>query len=120
MMYSEGVKANFYSNEELEKRYPELVAYFNSHDNTELKPEITVIQHNFQFGKVMGQKTSKMSLSITRYFGNGINRTLAINYTLSFIHNLPPAIFGGSNMLINQMREGVIAFVRDTRMVCEQ
>lgn len=110
---------NFYSNEELNQQYPELVEYFKSNDNIELTPAITVIQHNFKYGQIMGQKTSKMSLSFTRYFGNGKNKTLAINYTLSFIHNLPPTLFGGSSMLVNQMRKGIIAFVRDTRAVCE-
>ena len=109
----------FHTNNELNSRYPELVAYFKKHDNLDLEPGISVFQHNHTFGKVMGQKTTKMSLSISRYFDAGKDQTLVINYTLSFIHNLPPPIFGGGNFILKQMREGVIALVKDTRDVCE-
>jgi len=111
---------NFLQKEELKCQYPELVRYFKSYDKIAVDPEITVFQHNHTFGKVLGQKTSKMSISITRYYGTGNSQTLAINYSLSFIHNLPPSIFGGGNLIINQMKEGVIALVRDTREVCER
>lgn len=109
----------FYTNDELNIRYPELVAYFKKHDKIDLEPGISVFQHNHTFGKVMGQETTKMSLSISRYFEAGNNQTLVINYTLSFIHNLPPSFLGGGNFILKQMREGVTALVKDTRKVCE-
>ena len=109
----------FYSATQLKTTYPELVKYFHRFDGIEKDPGIVVVQHNHTFGNVMGQKTSKMSVSITRYFDAGNNQTLAVNYTLSYIHNLPPALIGGGGMLINQMKKGIIALVSDTRSVCE-
>ena len=110
---------DFYSNNELIDQFPELVSFFQKNDNYAGEPAITVFQHNHTFSKVLGQKTSKMSMSITRYFNAGNNQTLVINYTLNFIHNLPPSLLGGGNLLINQMKEGVIALIRDTRNVCQ-
>lgn len=110
---------DFYSNDELKDQFPELLTYFQQYDNLNKEPGIAVFQHNHTFSKVLGQKTSKMSLSVTRYFDVGNNQTIVINYTLNFIHNLPPTLLGGGSLLINQMKEGVIALVRDTRNVCQ-
>ena len=110
----------FYSGDELYQKYPDLVNYFHTYDRIDQDPSITVIKHNHTFGTVLGQKTSKMSLSVSRYFSAENSRTLVVNYTLNFIHNLPPTILGGGNLLINQMKEGVVALVRDTRKVCEE
>jgi len=111
---------DFYNNDELSETYPELVSYFKKHDNMDLEPSLTVFQHNHTFGKVLGQKTSKMSVSITRYFDAGSSQTLVVNYTLNYIHNLPPVLIGGGKFLINQMKEGVLALIRDTSKVCEE
>lgn len=112
-------KLEFYTDSALNKEFPELTKYFRNHDNFEKKPSITAVQHNYKYSKIMGQKTSKMSVSISRYYDEGQKGTLVINYTLNFIHNLPPGIVGGANMLVNQMEKGMYALVRDTRLVCE-
>ncbi len=110
----------FYNFTQLQNAYPGLVEYFRQFDRIQKDPGIVVVQHNHWFGKVLGQQTSKMSLSVTRYYDAGNNQTLAVNYTLSYIQNLPPALIGGGGMLINQMKKGIIALVRDTRSVCEK
>lgn len=110
----------FFSNDELNATYPDLVGYFRKYDHLDEDPHITVIQHNHTFSTVLGQKTTKMSLSVSRYFGTKDSHTLVVNYTLNFIYNLPPSILGGGNLLINQMKEGVVALVRETRKVCEE
>lgn len=110
----------FYDNCKMNEKFEQLGLYFNQFDQLKQDPSLMVLQHNHTFGKVLGQKTSKMSVSVTRYFEAGPGRTLVINYTLNFIHNLPPALFGGGNILINQMKEGAAALVRDTRNVCEE
>ena len=110
----------FYSSDELNLKYPDLVNYFYRYDRIDQAPSMTVIQHNHTFSTILGQKTSKMSLSVSRYFGTENSHTLVVNYTLNFIYNLPPAILGGGNLLINQMKDGVVALVRDTRKVCEE
>lgn len=109
---------SFYDYSGLTAKYPALVAYFRKNDRLNEEPSLIAVQHNHTFGKVMGHKTSKMSLSVTRYYNSANNKTLVINYTLSYIHNLPPEIFGGGNLLINQMEKGIIALIRDTRAVC--
>lgn len=113
-------KLEFYTDSALTEQFPELLKYFQKYDNFEEKPSITIVQHNYRYSKIMGQKTSKMSVSISRYYDEGKNGTLVINYTLNFIHNLPPGLIGGANMLVNQMEKGMYALVRDTRFVCEQ
>jgi len=109
----------FYNYAQLKMAFPDLTEYFQTFDGIEKEPGIVVVQHNHTFGKVMGQKTSLMSLSVTRYFYTGNSQTLVVNYTLSYIYNLPPTLIGGGGMLINQMKKGIIALVRDTRSVCE-
>lgn len=110
---------DLFNTEEFNEQYPELVSYFKTNDGLDSQAKITALQHNYKFSKIMGQKTTKMSLSITRYFDAGYNKTMAINYTINFIHNLPPSIFGGSGLIKDQIEEGVIALVRDTRNVCQ-
>jgi len=110
---------SFYDPAQLNHVYPGLAEYFHKFDRIDKEPEIVVVQHNHTFGKVMGQKTSLMSISVTRYFDAGNSQTLAVNYTLSYIYNLPPTLIGGGGMLINQMKKGIVALVRDTRSVCE-
>ena len=110
----------FFDNYKMNERFPELTSYFRKFDRLQQDPAIMVLQHNHTFGKVLGQKTSKMSVSVTRYFDAGRGRTLVINYTLNFIHNLPPTLFGGGNILISQMQDGAAALVRDTQNVCKE
>ena len=111
---------SFFTSTEFQEVYPGLAEYFHQFDGNPAEPNMVVVQHNHTFGKVLGQKTSKMSISVTRYYDAGDHQTLAVNYTLSYIYNLPPAIFGGSTLLINQMKKGIVALVRDTRAVCQE
>ena len=100
--------------------FPGLEKYFAEYDHIELDPQLIVVQHNFDFSKVLGQETSKMSISISRYFEYKTGQTLIINYTLNLIYNLPPKLFGGGELLVNQMKKGIVALVRDTRIVCQK
>ena len=109
---------DFFANDELNRQYPDLVNYFKKYDRLDIEPHLCVLQHNHTFGKVLGQKTTKMSVSITRYFEIENSRTLVVNYTLNYIYNLPPSLIGGGNYLINQIKEGAVALVRETRKVC--
>jgi hypothetical protein len=83
-----------------------------------LSPNLIVVQHNYQYGKVMFQETSKMSISITRYFQLNKEQTLAFNYTLNYIQNIPPSFIGGSDFLINKMKEGIKALINETQYIC--
>ena len=84
-----------------------------------MAPHLVVVQHNYDYGKVMFQETSKMSISLSRYFPLNERQTLVINYTLNYIHNLPPGFVGGSDFLISKIKEGIKALVEETQGVCK-
>ncbi|UCE92947.1 MAG: hypothetical protein JSV73_08980 [Flavobacteriaceae bacterium] len=109
---------HFYSSEQFDNKYPDLKNYFHKHDGLELSPDLIVVQHNFKYGKVMFKETSKMSISISRYFQLNEQQTLALNYTLNYIHNIPPSFVGGSDFLIDKIKEGIIALIDETQYIC--
>ena len=109
---------HFYSPEEFESQYPKLKNYFKIYDGIDLSPNLIVVQHNYQYGRVLFQKTSKMSISITRYFQLNKEQTLAINYTLNYIQNIPPSFIGGSDFLIDKIKEGIKGLIDETQYIC--
>ena len=109
---------HFYSPEEFEYQYPKLKNYFKKYDGLDLSSNLIIVQHNFKYGKVMFQETSKMSISISRYFKLNQEQTLVFNYTLSYIHNIPPSFIGGSDFLIDKIKEGIKALIDETQYVC--
>jgi hypothetical protein len=109
---------HFYSQEEFEFQYPRLKNYFQKYDEIAPSPSLIVVQHNYQYGKVMLQKTSKMSISISRYIQLNKDQTLAVNYTLNYIHNIPPSFIGGSDFLIDKIKEGIKALIDETQYIC--
>lgn len=109
---------HFYSPEEFKDQYPQLKNYFKKYDGMALSPHLIVVQHNYQYGKVMFQETSKMSISLTRYFQLNNEQTLAFNYTLNYIQNIPPSFIGGSDFLIKKMKEGIKALIDETQHIC--
>ena len=110
---------HFFNNDEFSDKYPKLQAYFGLYDHIELLPAQISLQHNFLYSRVLFQQTSKMSISITRYFEKGDEETLVMNYTLNYIFNMPPDIIGGKEYLLKKINEGIRALVRETKEVCE-
>lgn len=109
----------FYSNDRFESTFPQLINYFSHNDGLNQKPELIALQHNFNFSRVMFQKTSKMSISISRYFTQDAEHTLVLNYTLNYIHNMPPKFIGGSDFLLDKIKEGIKALIEETQVVCK-
>ena len=109
---------DFYSPEKFDVQYPDLKDYFKKFDGSALHPKLVVVQHNYNYGKVMFQKTSKMSVSISRYFELNKEQTMVVNYTLNYILNFPPEIIGGDDFLIRKIKEGIKALIDDTQVVC--
>ncbi len=109
---------NFYTPEEFEHHYPKLPDYFKKFDGLAQLPNLIVVQHNYQYGKVMFQETSKMSISISRYFPLNDGQTLAFNYTLIYIRNMPPSFIGGSVFLIDKIKVGIKALIDETQYIC--
>jgi hypothetical protein len=109
---------HFYSPERFESQYPKLINYFKKYDGLALSPKLIVVQHNFEYGKVMFQKTNKMSVSISRYFPLNKKQTLVFNYTLNYIQNIPPSFIGGSDFLISKIKEGIMGLIDETQYIC--
>ncbi|MGI9530528.1 hypothetical protein [Lutimonas sp.] len=109
---------HFYSDQELEEQYPELQHYFKQYDGMTESPGLIVVQHNYHYGKVMFQETSKMSISISRYYALNDGQTLAFNYTLNYIHNMPPSFIGGSDFLIDKIKKGIKGLIDETQYIC--
>lgn len=108
----------FYSNDKFESLRPLLSNYLSEQDGFEQVPELVVVQHNFRYSRVMLQKTSKMSISISRYFNKGNGQTLVLNYTLNYIHNMPPKLIGGSDFLVDKIKDGIKALIEETQNLC--
>lgn len=109
---------HFYTPEDFGNQYPKLKNYFKKYDGIGLSPNLIVVQHNYQYGKVMFQKTSKMSISISRYFHLNNEQTLVFNYTLNYIHNIPPSFIGGSDFLIDKIKAGIKGLIDETQYIC--
>lgn len=109
---------HFYSPTEFRTQHPELQTYFEKYDGIVQEPHLISVQHNYNYGKIMFQETSKMSVSITRYFSLNEKQTLAFNYTLNYIQNTPPSFIGGSHYLITQIKQGIKALIDETQYIC--
>lgn len=110
----------FFTNDEFESAFPALISYFSNNDGFVKSPELIVVQYNFNYSRVMLQKTSKMSISISRYFAQDASHTLVLNYTLNYIHNMPPKFIGGSDFLLDKIKDGVKALIEETQIVCRK
>ena len=95
--------------EYIKKQNPELGA-----------PQTLTLQHNYNFGKVLFQKTSKMSVAVFAYYPYKENKTLVLNYTLNYVHNLPPKIMGGYKIMMREIVDGMRGLVLQTRKVCKR
>ncbi|MBX2841852.1 MAG: hypothetical protein KTR26_08765 [Flammeovirgaceae bacterium] len=78
-------------------------------------PSLTMVQHNYNFSKVLLQRTSKMSMSISNFYPFEKDKTLEINYTLNYIYELPPKFLGGHNIVINEILDGIKGLIIKTR-----
>lgn len=61
------------------------------------EPALIVTQHYSDFGTKFWSKTSAMSRTVSKYYPitiGGLSRTLIIDYTISYLYNVPPQVFG--------------------------
>jgi len=79
------------------------------------RPQTAVLQHNYGYSRVLLHKTSKMSVSVSLYYPYGEGSTLAVNYTLNYIHELPPNFLGGANLLLKEIEKGICGHIAQTR-----
>ena len=104
----------FYQNKDLTGKVRDLVNYTRK-KNPELgSPVLTMLQHNYDYGRVMFHKTSKMSVTLSNYYALG-SKTVVVSYTLNYIHNLPPSLLGGPEALVGEIRGWIKNCVIKTR-----
>lgn len=97
----------------------DIIEYIRSQNPEYGDPGIITIQHNYNFSKVLFHKTSKMSVAVYAYYPYRNNKTLVLNYTLNYVHNLPPKLFGGYKFMMHEIITGMKDLVGQTRKVCE-
>ena len=78
-------------------------------------PELTAMQHHYDYGRVLMHRTTKMSTTVTNYYPFGQSRTLVLVYSLNYIYNIPPAFIGGENLMINEIKSMIRDYVERTR-----
>ena len=110
----------FFEPDEFNRVHPKLKDYFEKYDHFDKVPTLISVQHNYRYGRVLFQRTSKMSISMTRYYDLGGKQTMVLNYTLNYIYNIPPEFIGGKEFLLEKIKEGIMALVRETKNVCEK
>ncbi len=54
------------------------------------KADVVVLQHNFEFGRIFGMKTSSASYAATAHYRLDPQRTLIVNCALGYIYTIPP------------------------------
>jgi hypothetical protein len=52
--------------------------------------DVVVLQHNFDFGRIFGMKTSSASYAATAHYRLDPQRTLVVNCALGYIYTIPP------------------------------
>ncbi len=52
--------------------------------------DVVVLQHNFDFGRILGMKTSSASYAATAHYALDDCRTLIVNCAVGYIYTIPP------------------------------
>jgi|GEM_PF-1613953 len=68
-------------------------------------PQTLVIQRSDNFGPLLGMRTSKAARASFAYYPLGPNRTLVVNYSISFLYAVPPGFVGG----VDRLRKEILA-----------
>jgi hypothetical protein len=92
-----------------ELRYPETI-------HPELGvPEVISLQHNYDFGRMLGFKTSRGAITLTAHYARGPRQTLVSTVSLSYLENTPPAIWGGAQLVMDTSRDATLLLVERLR-----
>ncbi|NMM48115.1 hypothetical protein [Marinigracilibium pacificum] len=85
-----------------------------------VSPKMITLQHNYNFGTVLWQKTNKMSIVFCAYYPVGENKTLIINHTLNLVHNVPPNFIGGADMMLDMIVDGISEYIVATNSAVKE
>ncbi|MGF1638083.1 MAG: hypothetical protein ACFCUU_13480 [Cyclobacteriaceae bacterium] len=92
-----------------------LLDFIHGHHQELPRPTLMSVQHNYNYSRVMLHKTTERSVSITCYYPYKEHTTLVINYTLNYLHNVPPKFLGGPSVLEEEIKKGIIEVVKANR-----
>ena len=79
-------------------------------------PSVSITQVGHDFTNVMGEKTVLTTSSILNYYPVSLTETLVVSYSLSFIYNLPPKIFGGANAIKKKFLKQIPSLIERTEI----
>jgi hypothetical protein len=78
-------------------------------------PDSVVVQENFDFARVMGVRTSELSITWTAHYPLGPGRTRVHVCTMSLLYNLPPFFLGGRQRVHDEALGGALMLIQALR-----
>jgi len=78
-------------------------------------PDVVSIQHNYDFGRVLGFKTSRGAITLTAHYARPPQQTLISTFSLGYLENTPPAIWGGPQLVMNTSRDTTLILIERLR-----
>jgi hypothetical protein len=98
----------------LEATRPEL--HFPERLHPELgTPDFLVLQNNFDFDRIFGFRTSQGAITLSAHYRYSPEQTLVLVYSLGFLHNLPPDLWGGAQLVMDTSRDATLVLVERLR-----
>lgn len=81
----------------------------------EAEPASVIVQRNYDFSRVMGQRTAERAVTWTAHVPAGPGRTRVFVCSMSLLHNLPPFFLGGRNRVFREAIEGAGTLIEQLR-----
>lgn len=78
-------------------------------------PDSVVVQENFDFARVMGARTSALSVTWTAHYPLAPGRTRVAVCTMSLLYNLPPFFLGGRQRVHDEALGGALMLIQALR-----
>lgn len=78
-------------------------------------PDSVVQQENFDFSRVMGARTSDLSVTWTAHYPLAPGRTRVAVCTMSLLYNLPPFFVGGARRVHDEALGGALILIQNLR-----
>ncbi len=78
-------------------------------------PDFLVLQNNFDFDRIFGFRTSQGAITLSAHYRYSPEQTLVLVYSLGFLHNLPPDLWGGAQLVMDTSRDATLVLVERLR-----
>jgi hypothetical protein len=83
------------------------------------EPASVIVQKNYDFARVMGQRTAERAITYTAHVPAGPGRTRVFVCSMSLLYNLPPFFLGGRNRVFREAVEGAGTLIEQLRKAPE-